>query len=285
MRVLTWILCGVLLLVTGGASNAYVSGHSQSVLPPARSEGPLHATDAALTAGIALPAAHAKQETVEKAVATKIPVLMYHSISDNPQNRLCLAPTRFAEQMEYLKQAGYHSISFKDLEDWKAGKPLPVKPVLITLDDGYRDNYTNAYPVLKRLHLKATVFLVTGFLNQKQFLTEEMVKEMAADGLIEFGSHTRSHADLTTLPEDRLRSEIFQSKAELETLLGTPVTAFCYPAGRLNEKTVNYVEKAGYHFAVTTRPGYAELSQGVLLLHRVRINGDLPLDQFKQMLP
>lgn len=225
------------------------------------------------------------EQKVGKAIATSVPILMYHSISDNPKNLLCLSPAHFAQQMQHLKDAGYHTITFGDLDDWAAGKPIPVKPVLITFDDGYRDNYTNAFPVLKRLGLKAAIFMTTGFFDARMNLTADMAKEMKASGLIEFGSHTVSHADLTTLPDDRLRNEIFQSKSELESKLGGPVAAFCYPSGRFNEKTVQYVKKAGYRFAVTTRPGWAELSQGALTLHRIRINGDLSLKQFKEMLP
>ncbi|MFC4769986.1 polysaccharide deacetylase family protein [Effusibacillus consociatus] len=224
-------------------------------------------------------------KTVEKAVAKSIPILMYHSISDNPKNLLCLSPKRFAEHMQHLKDAGYNTITFRDLEDWEAGKPIPVKPVLITLDDGYRDNYTDAYPVLKQLNLKATIFMTTGFFNQRMNLTEDMAKEMMGSGLIEFGSHTVSHGDLTTQTDERLHSEIIESKLELESKLGVPITAFCYPAGRFNEKTLSYVKQAGYRLAVTTRPGWAELSQGVHTLHRIRINGDLTTEQFKKMLP
>lgn len=220
-----------------------------------------------------------------KEINKKIPILMYHSISDNPGNLLCLSPQRFAEQMHYLKEAGYHPLTFRELADWEQDKPIPVKPIVITLDDGYRDNYTSAFPVLKQENLKATIFMTVGFFNGKNNLTEEMAKEMAASGLVEFGSHTLSHMDLTTLPSERLRQEIEDSKAQLESKLGTSVNAFCYPSGRYTDKVLEEVKHAGYRFAVTTKPGWADAAQGMWTLHRVRINGDMTLDHFKQIFP
>lgn len=220
-----------------------------------------------------------------KQISKSVPILMYHSISDNPKNLLCLAPERFSEQMKYLKDAGYHTITFNDLADWKEGRPIPEKPVLITFDDGYRDNYTNAFPVLQKENLDATIFMVYGFFNGKNSLTDDMAKEMLASGLISFGSHTESHMDLTTLPLDRLKEEVIQSKTDLEKMLGIPITAFCYPSGRYNDKTLELVKEAGYQFAVTTKPGWAERDQGDYTLHRVRINGDLTITAFKQMFP
>lgn len=290
---------GLLLLTVGcasGSSPSIKTDVHQSLVQPAASHQPAASKQAGASdqgsssnqsAGSQQPdsASLSKVDAVPKEIAVKIPILMYHSISDNPKNLLCLSPAKFAEQMQHLKDAGYHPITFQDLDDWKTGLPIPVKPVLITLDDGYRDNYTDAYPILKRLNLKATIFLVTGFLNEKQNLTVDMTKEMLASGLIQFGSHSISHSDLSTLPDERLRSEIFQSKQALESKLGVPITSFCYPSGRFNDKTLAYVKEAGYHFAVTTKPGWSELSQGEYTLHRVRINGDLTLQQFDQMLP
>lgn len=221
----------------------------------------------------------------QKERVEKIPILMYHSISDNPGNLLCLSPQRFAEQMRHLRNAGYHALTFADLEAWEQGKPIPVKPVLITLDDGYRDNYTAAFPILKQEQLKATIFLTVGFLNGQNSLTEEMANEMTNSGLVQFGSHSLSHMDLTQLPSDRLRQEVADSKRELEAKFGEPVTAFCYPSGRYTQQVEEEVKQAGYRFAVTTRPGWAEASQGMLTLHRVRINGDMTLDRFQELLP
>lgn len=215
----------------------------------------------------------------------QVPILMYHSISDNPKNLLCLAPAKFREQMTYLRQAGYHAITAKELADWGTGKPLADKPVLITLDDGYRDNYTNAYPSLKDAGMKATIYVITGSIGSNNSLTQDMLKEMSASGVVEFGAHTVSHLDLTTLSGARLHDEIYNSKQQLEEVLGVPVTSFCYPSGRFNQSTVEAVKQAGYLSAVTTKPGEAEVAQGMLTLHRLRINGDITIEQFKHMLP
>ena len=104
-------------------------------------------------------------ENVTKQISNSIPILMYHSISVNPRNTLLVEPNKFEDEIKYLHDANYHTLSFKDLEDWKVGNPIAVKPVLITFDDGYKDNYTNAYPILKKYNMKGTVFLVSSFVG------------------------------------------------------------------------------------------------------------------------
>lgn len=215
-----------------------------------------------------------------------IPILMYHSINSNRGNNLFVAPAKFNSQIKHLHKAGYQSICFQTLENhWKLGKPLPPKPILLTFDDGYKDNYTIAYPILKKYKFKATIFVITNFVDDANHLSQKQIKEMISSGLIDIGAHTKTHPDLTTVPSKKVYQEIFGSKQILTKYTGKPVIAFAYPIGRYNYEAVKATGAARYKFAVTTKPGYANPKQGWLTLHRVRINGDLSLAAFTRMFP
>lgn len=222
---------------------------------------------------------------VPRAVADTIPILMYHSIAVDPANNLQVTPDLFAAQMQYLVAAGYHTIGFTDLANWEAGQPVPVKPVLITFDDGYQDNYVFAYPILKRYGLKATIFLISGRVETPRHLNWSEIEEMRLSGLVDFGAHTESHRDLTTLTDAQQTEEIAGSKQAIEAHIDAPVVAFDYPAGRYDDGVVAKTAAAGYEFAVTTDPGYAARDQNRLLLHRVRIDGTQPLSYFTRQMP
>lgn len=215
-----------------------------------------------------------------------IPILMYHSIGINRRNNLLVAPAKFNSQIKHLHKAGYQTICFQTLENyWKSGKPLPAKPILLTFDDGYKDNYTIAYPILKKYKFKATIFVITNFVDDANHLSQKQIKEMISSGLIDIGAHTKTHPDLTTVPSKKVYQEIFGSKQILTKYTGKPIIAFAYPIGRYNYEVVKATGAARYKFAVTTKPGYANAKQGWLTLNRVRINGDLSLAGFKRMFP
>ncbi|HJV44098.1 MAG TPA: polysaccharide deacetylase family protein [Bacillota bacterium] len=215
----------------------------------------------------------------------KVPILMYHSIGNDPSNELVILPQRFREEMSYLKKAGYTPIHFDQLEWRYGGGVLPAKPIIVTLDDGYEDNYREGFPILKQTRMKATIFIITDVVNKPQRVTWEQMKEMQSTGIIEFGAHTKNHVDLKKSSQHVQHEEIEGSKQVLEAKLGKTVSAFAYPAGRYSPTTVQEVENAGFSYAVTTKPGWAEPKQGLLTLHRVRINGSLSLNAFKRMFP
>lgn len=215
-----------------------------------------------------------------------VPILMYHSIGVKRRNNLLVAPNKFAAQIKHLHKAGYQSICFQTLENhWKFGKPLPAKPILLTFDDGYKDNYTIAYPILRKYKFKATIFVISNYVGDANHLSQNQIKEMMKSGLIDIGAHTKSHPDLTTVPSEKMYREIFGSKQSLTKYTGKPAIAFAYPIGRYNYEVVKATGAARYKFAVTTKPGYANPKQGWLTLHRVRINGDLSLAAFTRMFP
>ncbi|MGB3509070.1 MAG: polysaccharide deacetylase family protein [Microcoleaceae cyanobacterium] len=222
---------------------------------------------------------------IPKQVVEAVPILMYHSISVDKNNDLMVAPDTFDGQMKHLDEAGYHTITFKDLEDWQAGKPIPKKPILLTFDDGYIDNYTTAYPILNKYNLQATFFISTSYLGDARHISWENIQEMYDSGLIQFGSHTKSHPDLTLISTTQRQAEIFQSKQKIEEKIGSEVIAFSYPAGVYNDVVLKDVSQAGYKFAVTTNSGNARVEQGLLTLHRVRVHGYYTIEDFAEIFP
>ncbi|NEQ36312.1 MAG: polysaccharide deacetylase family protein [Okeania sp. SIO3I5] len=222
---------------------------------------------------------------IPKQVVEAVPILMYHSISVNPKNDLMVPPDVFAAQMKHLHETGYQTITFKDLEDWQAGKPIPKKPILLTFDDGYIDNYTTAYPILKKYNLQATFFISFNYLGDSRHISWQNIQEMYNSGLIQFGSHTNSHPDLTVISSTQRQAEIFQSKEKIEEKIGSEVIAFSYPAGVYNDLVLRDVSEARYKFGVTTKPGNARVEQGLLSLHRVRVHGYYTVEDFVKIFP
>ncbi|WP_213620384.1 polysaccharide deacetylase family protein [Paenibacillus sp. J22TS3] len=213
-----------------------------------------------------------------------VPILLYHSVSEDGNDALKIAPSRFKEQLSYLKSHGFHPIHLKDLlAYWNGGRPLPSKPVIITLDDGYEDNYTAAYPILLQTHTRATIFAVTGSIGTTDRLTWKQLREMEASGLVDTQSHTVTHPDLTKLSEKDKLTELGNSKDEILKHLGHQAIALAYPYGFYDQHTLQAAQKAGYLLALTVEGGFAKPEQGRFALHRILITGDMTLDQFKSV--
>ncbi|MNV66010.1 Poly-beta-1,6-N-acetyl-D-glucosamine N-deacetylase precursor [compost metagenome] len=219
------------------------------------------------------------------AVPSPVPILLYHSVSGEKGDPLKIEPSRFEEEMTYLKNEGYHSINFKELQEgWGNGRTLPPKPIIITFDDGYEDNYTAAYPILLKTGMKATIFAVTGSIGTPGRLTWQQLHTMESSGLIDTQSHTVTHSNLTKLSDEKKMEELVSSRNEIFRKLGHPADVFAYPYGFYDRRTIDAVQKAGYQLAVITEPGAADVKQGRFLLHRILITGDLSLNQFKAAL-
>lgn len=203
---------------------------------------------------------------------------MYHSITEEvqPGNRLQVSKETFRRQMHFLKKHNYKVIPLERLADLiKEKKRIPNKTVIITFDDGYKNNYLYAFPILKKYNLYATIFLIVNEIDRlkQDRLSWEEIKQMQDSGLISFGSHTLDHPFLTELSsEEELRRQIFDSKRILEERLAKPVYAFAYPAGRFNGKVKNLVKEAGYKLAVTTNPGKRFPNDDIFALKRIRIS-------------
>lgn len=214
----------------------------------------------------------------------KIPVLMYHSIAYEKNNELRVPKEKFEEQMKWLHDNGYAAMSLDELHDClTTGKKVPKKPVVITFDDGYRDNYDNAFPILKKYNMKATVFMITDSVdNSDDKLSSKQLKEMQENG-VDIESHTSNHVELNTESSEKQKEVLLKSKQYLDKLLNKDTKYLCYPVGKYNEATLKAAQETGYKLAFTTKPGFSKVSDGMYTLHRVRINASYGLSNFKAL--
>jgi Predicted xylanase/chitin deacetylase len=200
-----------------------------------------------------------------------VPILNYHKV-DNFYHALSVSPQEFEEQMAYLAKNGFTTITPDQLMAYlNHDRELPEKPIIITFDDGYLDNYTNAYPIMKKYGFTATIFLVTNLIDHdERFMTWEQVKTMQQDGFV-FGSHTVSHIPLNKLPREQAMAELIDSRKEIEYRLGTKPRYFAYPTGAYNSQVEEMVKQAGYKAAFTIRYGQAGAESNPYALERIPI--------------
>jgi peptidoglycan/xylan/chitin deacetylase (PgdA/CDA1 family) len=221
-----------------------------------------------------------------------IPVLMYHSIADEPQSdghayfRTTTSPRMFAEQMAILHEEGYSVVGLPEAIRYsvdsitKAG----TKKAVITFDDGFRDFYTDAFPVLRRYGFTALMFLPTSYIQEtrarfkgKECMTWTEVRELQRHGVV-FGSHTVSHPKLYGLDAPTIRRELVDSRRTIEQALGHPVQSFAYPYAfpsqdkRFKRQFRHALCEAGYTEGVCTTIGRLDSSSDRLFIERLPVN-------------
>lgn len=201
----------------------------------------------------------------------KVAVLNYHKV-DNVDISLSIRVKDFEEQMKYLRDNDYHTITPEELYVALEGKgDLPDNPVLITFDDGYEDNYENAYPILKKYGFKATIFVISSFVdNMSHYITWDEAREMAKNG-ITIASHTVDHRSMTDLTDEQLKKELVDSKKKIEKEMGAPVDYIAYPTGTYNLHIAQIVKDAGYKAAFTIKYGNVDLNSNIYALERIPI--------------
>ena len=192
-------------------------------------------------------------------------VLMYHHIykyddSCDLPKELYIEPEIFSKQMDFLLKHNYIPITLEDLSKSYNDNTfkLPKKSILITFDDGWLDNYTKAFPILKEKNIKANIFISCNFIEQKNCMTWNQLIEMKNSGLISFGSHTITHpTDIQTLNDDKILYELKESKQQLEQKLNIKIDSFAYPSGKgaINVKIRKMVFDSGYLFDFSTKRG------------------------------
>lgn len=209
------------------------------------------------------------------AARNDVPVLNYHQINDRDENALTVHTDQFEAQMKYLADHGYHTITPAELLDsWENGTPLPDKPVIITLDDGYVDNYKNAFPILEKYNLRGTIFLVSDFIGTyPNYLTWAECEEMQESGLIDFESHTLSHAQLDKVSDEELHHQLTDSKLALQWNLKKNIDFIAYPCGDFSPAIEAATDEAGYRAAFTVHYGLASKNSHRYQLDRVPIFG------------
>jgi peptidoglycan/xylan/chitin deacetylase (PgdA/CDA1 family) len=226
----------------------------------------------------------------------RVPVLMYHSVTDTPNDEtrpLAVRPADFAEQIAYLGESGFTPLTLAQLAasmDGSAGPP-PERPVVVTFDDGYADFHAEALPVLERRGFPATLFLTSGWVaDAKQdaagrplgeTLTWSQAREAIASG-IEIGGHSHSHPQLDQLPRAVLREELRRNKALIEDRLGAPVTTMAYPYGYSSARVRREVRRAGYSAACAVANDLTDAGDDMLALPRLTVARGTTMSTFRR---
>ncbi len=221
-----------------------------------------------------------------------VPILMYHYISDLPTDAdyirrgLTVELDNFETQLQYLQENGYQTILLRDLYDALAvGKPLPEKPIVLTFDDGYKDAYEHAGPLLAKYGFVGEFFVLAtpAHFEAEHYMTWKEMAELAASGMSIQG-HGRDHYDLQGRDYDFLVFQILGIKEAVEAHTGQPVTFFCYPSGKYDAAVLTVVESAGYLGAVTTEWGATQTLENRYTWPRIRVQGEGTLETFAGVL-
>ncbi len=224
--------------------------------------------------------------------SVRVPILMYHYLSAPPPDAdiyrqdLSVTPELFAAHLDRIQAEGYQTISLYDLLlHLTQGAPLPEKPVVITFDDGYRDNYENAFPLLKERSMTATFFVITDFIDEERpaYLTWEMVREMYAAGM-DIESHGRNHVSLKGKDNDYL---VWQALGSLETIayeIGERPRFISYPAGEYDPAVIDIFRSADYWAGLTTQQGATHSLDAPFEWKRVRVRGTTTPDDLINLL-
>ena len=205
-------------------------------------------------------------------------IIMYHSVGEKETSldsygpKLIVRSETFAKQMRFLKDNNYKIIPLAlFIEKIKKGERIPPKTIAITFDDGLRNNFLNAYPLLKKYDFPATIFVITDFVGKEKFLTWNDIKTMQRNN-ISIGSHTLSHRWLPDLERDEIYNELIKSKVVLEENTDQKIETLSYPLGGFNHRVKRIAKASGYIGAVTTNPGKTRPNDDPYALKRIRIS-------------
>ncbi|MBE6048126.1 MAG: polysaccharide deacetylase family protein [Clostridium sp.] len=218
-----------------------------------------------------------------------VPVLYYHSVLPDSEvttpNEVTISPQKLKEELKIVKDLGYTTLTLSELTDYlNNNMPIPEKSIVITFDDGYTDNYVHAFPILKELDMKATIFMIAAEVdNGGYYMSSSQLKEMSDYG-IDIASHTDHHVYLDSLSYDKQLKELKDSKEKLEKILGKEVTSIAYPYGNYNENTKKAAVAAGYTLAFTTNKGLAKRTNNKVELNRIYVSSNYSLELFKERL-
>ena len=209
----------------------------------------------------------------------RLPILTFHTLDDLP-SVTSFPPKLFRLGLTMLHEHGYRTISLLEAADClRMKKSFPEKSFVMTFDDGYETVYKVAFPIMQNYGMSATIFLTVGekgnqktderlpSLEGRSMLNWYEIQEMKRWG-IEFGAHTLTHPDLTRLPQDRMETEICDSKKIIENILGTPIFCFAYPYGRYNDSVLKLVQQY-FACASSDKLGFITLNSDPYALERI----------------
>jgi peptidoglycan/xylan/chitin deacetylase (PgdA/CDA1 family) len=226
----------------------------------------------------------------------RVPILMYHSITDRPNADTrphAVRPGDFEEQLAYLTEHRFRPITFADLAAALdgTGPALPERPVVLTFDDGYADFHSAALPLLERYEVPATIFVTSGWLRDAgadaagrpldTMLSWSQVREVASAG-VEIGGHSHSHPQLDQLRDHELREELRRNKELLEDKVGRPVTTMAYPYGYSSARVRREVHRAGYRAACAVNNALTTGRHDMLALPRLTVGRSTTMGRFRK---
>lgn len=207
-----------------------------------------------------------------------VPVLMYHHIQPYEvaktlgQTALTVDSAIFDTQMQYLSQNGYATLFANDfINALISHQSLPAKSVVITIDDGYDDNYIYALPIFRKYGIKANIMLATGLVGNSNMLSWDHVKELKNSGLVDITNHTWSHYAVNHGTQEKIESEISTAQKQIQENTGELTNVFTYPYGALSDNASSTLKKLGYIGAFSEIPGQTQCDSFLMTLHRTRI--------------
>ncbi|HNZ14212.1 MAG TPA: polysaccharide deacetylase family protein [Anaerolineaceae bacterium] len=213
-----------------------------------------------------------------------VPILLYHHINDEQDNRYTVSTEDFAAQMQQLHALGYQSITIADLSHViTQGGELPERPIIITFDDGNLDIYQKAMPIMQQYGYVGVMYIVANRLESDDFLHASELQNMVALGW-EIGNHSMTHSDLTAEGVD-LYFEMVESRVRIERATGSDVTSFAYPFGVINETVVQKIYEYGYFSAVGLGTGWEQSFNNLYYLTRREVMGEASVEEFTALLP
>ncbi len=207
-------------------------------------------------------------------------ILMYHSVENSTPDGMNITPDVFEKQIIYLKKKRLKFVTISNLITSRDTR----KKVALTFDDGFENNYTEMFPILRKHNVCATIYLAPNIKDIKK-LNSVQIKEMQESGIIEFGAHTMTHVNLKNSDKETARQEIIESKNVVEKLTGAKCQSFAYPFGRYDQKDVQLVKDAGFNSALTTKKQINLFNkQKPFNIPRLSVNGKMDMLQFYVML-
>jgi peptidoglycan/xylan/chitin deacetylase (PgdA/CDA1 family) len=221
-----------------------------------------------------------------------VPILMYHYISAPPtandrlRYSLSVNPAMFEAQLQALQEHGFSTVTLRDLYQHLAtGQPLPQRPIVLTFDDGYLDNYLNAFPLLKKYGMTGTFFVLTGRADagDPAYLSWDMIQELSNAGM-DIQLHAREHYDLRNRSYEWLVFNLIGGRQSIEGHTGRPVNFIAYTSGKYDAGLLSFLRQTNFWAAVTTHQGRQHTLNEPLLWTRVRISGQLRLSDFAKLL-
>ena len=229
--------------------------------------------------------ARVSREGVTLCEAEGVSVLMYHMIGDEPDNGAILTEKNFRRQLELIRAGGFHPISMEELYAYVTeGAPLPEKPVCITFDDGYTDNYSIVYPLMKEYGYPWTVFVITGDVGKPNRMTWEQLSEMAESRAVTIASHTATHPELAQISPAAARVDLETAQKALRDRLGIENHWLAYPYGSYNAEVMEIVKSLGIRMVVTSDGGRVHKGDSPYRLRRAWIGNEVTDDNYLERL-